>query len=288
MSLTSMLAKRGLPLRDFFELYLPNCAYMQKEWKSCGKPTIIPEGQINWGFVGAAFDYRMRYFFTVTPPDHFNAAKGAKFSPEIYLLFKEFSTNLTDFLSLNDPRARVLSSESERQLLSYCYVLAIYESLFRARVATNPLFNLPAGASTVDQLSMAPVAAIDDLYNLTNAAVDTLKNLFVKPIIANPTFTGSKDVGGADGDLIIENCLVEIKTTKATSLDKEMIYQLLGYVLLDYDDEYHMDEIGFYLSRVPALIKFPLEEAIEIMSNKAYNLINLRAEMRKLLLQPRS
>ena len=145
------------------------------------------------------------------------------------------------------------------------------------------LFNLPIGATVADLLALAPTADIDDLYNLINAAAHTLENLFSKPIIANPTFTGSIDVGGADADLIIENCLLEIKTTKNTSLDKEMVYQLLGYVLLDYDDEYRIGEIGFYLSRVPALIKFPLESAIEIMSNGAYDIISLRREIRELL-----
>ncbi len=265
MSLTKMLSKRELPLRQFFESRLPNCAYMQKEWKSCGKPVIIPEGQVNWGFVGAAFDYRVRYLFTITPPDRFNAARGSIQLPDNHFLFQEFATDLTNFLSLNDPRGRALSPATERQLASYCYVLAIYESLFRARVQSSPLFNLPIGATVADLLALAPTADIDDLYNLINAAAHTLENLFSKPIIANPTFTGSIDVGGADADLIIENCLLEIKTTKNTSLDKEMVYQLLGYVLLDYDDEYRIGEIGFYLSRVPALIKFPLESAIEIM-----------------------
>lgn len=102
-------------------------------------------------------------------------------------------------------------------------------------------------------------------------------------MIANPTFLGSSDVGGADADLIVDDRLIEIKTTKRKSLDRVTAYQLVGYLLLDYDDKYGINRLGFYASRVPALILWPAEGAIAVMSNGRETVGSLRRNLKKLL-----
>ena len=57
-----------------------------------------------------------------------------------------------------------------------------------------------------------------------------------KPATLHPVFAGARNVGGADGDLIVDGCLWDIKTTTQKAQGK-WLFQLLGYDLLDNDDD---------------------------------------------------
>ena len=274
MCLTSMLDARGLPLREFFESRLPNCKEMQKSWNTCGVPLIVPVEPVAWTLVGAAFDYRVRYLFTITRPERFVAALGA--GQEFEVPFANLASQLAQFTSNNHPCGALMSPSAEAELARFCYVLAMYESLFRAAVVNSPLFSLGAKASADEQLALAPPPAVADLVALTGAAVAAMGHLFKKSMISNPVFAGSLDVGGADADLIINRCLIDIKTTKNRSLDRRTAYQLVGYLLLDYENQYRINSLGFYLSRIPALIVWPVDEAIAIMSNGHETVSSLR------------
>ena len=50
----------------------------------------------------------------------------------------------------------------------------------------------------------------------------------------NPTFNRSEVIGGADADLIIDDMLIEIKTTQSNSIPTSDFNQVLAYALL-YD-----------------------------------------------------
>lgn len=102
-------------------------------------------------------------------------------------------------------------------------------------------------------------------------------------MISNPVFAGSVDVGGADADLIIDTCLIDIKTTKSKGLDRKTAYQLVAYLLLDYENQYRIDSLGFYLSRIPALIVWPADEAIAAMSNGLETVNSLRNDLKDFL-----
>ncbi len=278
-----MISRRGLPLREFFESRLPNCKEMQNSWKVSGEPSIVPAETVAWGIVGAAFDYRVRYLFTITPPERLVAAYGA--GQKFAIRYASLTDRLTSFLDQHDPRGVLMPYVLEAELARYCYVLAMYESLFRANVVNSPLYALQDEASADDQLALTPSAAVADLVALCDAAVTTLGHLFSKPMIPNPSFTGSGDVGGADADLIVGNCLIDIKTTKSKRLSRTMAYQLVGYALLDYEDKYRIETLGFYLSRVPVLITWPVDKAIATMSNGLETLSGLRSDLKSLLTQ---
>ncbi len=285
MSLTSLLDDRHGPVREFFEARLPNVRLMQDQWRAGGKCTILPAEPVSWGLVGAAFDYRIRYLFTITPPERFVAADGANLAyPRLRSCFINLSAGVNEFLDAHDPRARSLGHD-EPELARYCYVLAMYESLYRAAVADSPLFTLSIGAAVSDQLGLAPHSDVADLVALTEGSVRAFDGWFTKPVIANPTFAGSLDVGGADADLILDHCLIDIKTTKQPGLDRKMIYQLVGYVLLDYDDQYEINDLAFYSSRVPMLIRWPLNQLIGDMSEGRETVTGLRTGLRRALAQ---
>ncbi|MCD6423792.1 MAG: hypothetical protein J7L42_06735, partial [Elusimicrobia bacterium] len=84
---------------------------------------------------------------------------------------------------------------------------------------------------------------VENLGNVDEKDVKDLKKLIstVKPeyfkakkiCILNPTFgIASQLVGGADCDLVIDDAIVEIKTTKKLELMRRYFDQLIGYYIL--------------------------------------------------------
>ena len=100
----------------------------------------------------------------------------------------------------------------------------------------------------------------------------------------NPTFVGSRDLLGADADLIVEGCLVEIKTTIQRRVRDNWIDQLLGYVLLDYEDQFQINEVAIYLARQQTTLRWPIGLLLGPATTEKLNA--LRREFRDLLRTP--
>ena len=89
----------------------------------------------------------------------------------------------------------------------------------------------------------------------------------------NPKFgAASMLVGGADADLVLDGCLIDIKTTKYPRLDPRDFYQLIGYYLLygfdgiDCSDSkttgHEINSLAIYFSRFGYLWKFSVDEVL--------------------------
>lgn len=87
----------------------------------------------------------------------------------------------------------------------------------------------------------------------------------------NPTFgNASQLVGGADADLIIDDTLIDIKTTKNLRLDKGIFHQLVGYYILfkiggidNSPSKPRIERLGIYYSRHGELYTIPVRAVIE-------------------------
>lgn len=113
------------------------------------------------------------------------------------------------------------------------------------------------------------VADLRALLALVNESAFKAK----RTCLLNPEFgAASPLVGGADADLLIDDCLIDIKTTKNPHLDVRDFFQLIGYYLLHGFDGIHCDyskteahEINFlaiYFSRYGFLWKVAVEEVL--------------------------
>jgi hypothetical protein len=111
-------------------------------------------------------------------------------------------------------------------------------------------------------LAVVPDERVRDIARMSWACYEALHDYFERPIVLNPTFAGSEHVGGADGDLIFDHRLVEMKTTADARLDQTWLLQLLGYVLLDWNDEYGIDGLGVLLARGAALACWSLDRIL--------------------------
>ncbi len=109
----------------------------------------------------------------------------------------------------------------------------------------------------------------DDILDLRKVIHNTDINLF-KPnekAILNPTFgIGSKLVGGADADLIIDNTLIDIKVAKEMVLKRNYFNQLIGYYILYLIGgianfkNITIDSIGIYFARYNYLWSIKVSE----------------------------
>jgi hypothetical protein len=99
--------------------------------------------------------------------------------------------------------------------------------------------------------------------------------------VCGPVFAGSGDIGGADADYILDGLLLDCKATKdPRRLGREEIYQLAGYLLLDYDDQFGIDQVGLYLSRQGGLITWDAADFLRRLG-AAMPLAQLRERLRR-------
>jgi hypothetical protein len=95
--------------------------------------------------------------------------------------------------------------------------------------------------------------------------------------IANPTFgEGSVRIHGADGDLIVDDRLIDFKCTKETLVEPEAIRQVVCYALLanrfgvdGVDGKAGIYSLGIYMARTRRLYTFKLRECINSASDSA-------------------
>ncbi|MFJ4717547.1 hypothetical protein [Streptomyces luteogriseus] len=71
---------------------------------------------------------------------------------------------------------------------------------------------------------------------------------------------------GADADFILDGQLIDCKaTTRPDRMGRTELYQLAGYLLLNYHNDYAIKSVGLYLSRQGALIDWSVADFLGLM-----------------------
>ena len=131
-----------------------------------------------------------------------------------------------------------------------------------------------ACAAEVDRLMS------DEVRTLMEVAAGAFRG---REAICGPGFASSAAVGGADADFVVEGCPYEVKTTKAPR-EKLVgsVRQLLGYVLLDWSDDYKLQEAWLYFARQGHRMSWPLAQLLsETTGDPDATLAGLRDEFRR-------
>ena len=321
MSLTSELTRRDSPAKRFFRETFPNTRETLAQVRSALRDNELIH-RLNPGApphayaqIGAAIDYRIRYSFAPTPAPYLVAWRGAwaiadalpRDVPSFVLdvlrglqemipedtprvsgpVIAEFFNGLDRLVTLSAPHQRMLGLDEERALARYCLMLAAFEAVRRA-VAwpawPPPFLRDEPPASATDLLSAVPDDWVEDLTALSTAFAERYPEWRGAAATLNPTFAGSIDIGGADADFILDGCLWEIKTTKVNVGQSAYIYQLLGYALLDYDNEFGIARGGLLFPRQDTAVQWPLPELIETLSGRRdLDLRGLRQQFRAVI-----
>ncbi|MDG4793056.1 hypothetical protein [Micromonospora sp. WMMD1082] len=175
-----------------------------------------------------------------------------------------------------------------------CYALALLVELYRAAsVEYSRLMRLSESSRAADLLGLATDAEVTDLVAMRDLAAERLlSGLPPGPVTTGMTFDGSADLN-ADADLIAGGMLVDIKSgqggkpradgTRAASLARTDLDQLLGYTLMDYSDRYGLHTVAVYAARFGHLATWPIAELGERMAGRPIDLTRLRAEFAQVL-----
>lgn len=294
MSLTEMLNDPRSQLRGYLDSRLPNTRAVATTYRAAmadsgpGVPT--PAGLYGLGGasrrypageVGHAYNARVELLFgctlSVLPPSRHP------------LTGQDWETAETAFHEVFVPADAMggfthrSTDEEEEWLIRACYALGLFDQLHRAGPRPGmALLDLPSDAPVGDLLSLCPDPVADDLLALlarTRSALEPLSRAGSACVHAAPVFTGSADVDGADGDLIIDNGLLELKTTKSPGMTKRDVQQLAGYALLDYTDKYALSSVTYYNPRHGPALTTPLDELLTTLAGQPVTITAIRAEL---------
>lgn len=172
----------------------------------------------------------------------------------------------------------VLPDPDEVEMCRMCYAGAWFDELARRPGEDHKILNFIGENDfrNLDEvLAAAPRQAIDDMLRLARLAARSglgviRTRIHPSEVTAGPLFAGGADVGGADGDLIIAGTLIDIKTTMHPHRQLPAgLRQLLGYLLLDYDDWHAITGIGLYLVRQGKLCTWDLAELLPSLGTTA-------------------
>lgn len=236
------------------------------------KPMLAPPLTQNYRMIGRAFDYLMRFYIERLNPKSNTKPWVAEGAP----LF--LSRN-------NDGKLEVIRNYlSEARKLHKTYI--------EEGKLSDELISCTLRLAYLDSVYRTGELEFEALTNLSDKDIEDLKNLYsiidgnnFKAKLAcylNPSFGyASRIVNNADADLIIDNKLIDIKTTKNLELKLEDVHQLVGYYILvllggidcrvDFRKTNHLNyveevseitELCIYFSRHGFLYSMPISELI--------------------------
>src|SRR5712691_897169 len=245
--LTYELARKDSPIRQFFDGRLgTGLKDVQAAYRMAAGPVLVPgvpRDTAGAGTIGTAADWMMR--FVVHPaPSLGLAAQGAALCGMLPAL-KELAFTL-GFRDLGTEQftgpARGTGIEPDL-LYRACWGLSLLTEVYRRGpdiAAIGPIGRLPR-KSARSLLESVPDAGLDQLAALRGVMESALLSAVgARPGLwaIGPVFAGSQLMRG-DADLIAGGLLTELKTTgKKPSLGVTDMWQILGYVLMDYAGEF--------------------------------------------------
>jgi hypothetical protein len=290
--LTYELAQTDSPIRQFFDdRFAAGLKDAQATYRAAAGPILVsgvPRESADAGTIGTAADWMMRFLVHATPSLGL-AAQGASLCGMLPALkelafmlgFRDCGTG-----QFTGP-ARGTGTEPEL-LYRTCWGLALLTEVYRRGpdiAALGPLGRLPR-KSARSLLDAAPDAGLEQLAALRGVmesallpAVGARRGLWA----IGPVFAGSQIMRG-DADLIAGGLLTELKTTtKKPSLGVTDLWQVLGYVLMDYVDEFGITDVALFSARYGYLAQWNLDALLPQLAGRPVTVAPLRAEFQGLL-----
>lgn len=210
----------------------------------------------NYPLVGTSFDYLFRFYMEYENPHCITKSwvaehsivllkqtideYGKKTPKEMTDAFEKMTLCLQD--AKDTHREYMKSGNLSDDLIKSSIILAQMDAFYRSG-------RIPP---TLGQVESGDVQDLRNLISLVKPETFKAK----ETCFLNPTFGyGSQLVGGADADLIVDDILVDIKTTKFLLFTQEQYNQLIGYYILsklgkiNESEDIPISKIGIYFSR---------------------------------------
>lgn len=241
MSLTSFIKAS----KDYRDLIRDN--FIKPKFNA--GPLIAEPKTQNYGLVGTAFDYLLR--FKIERKNKCKAMPWIASTPKQIPLAEEINVEARTLLNLY-----LKTGKMTKALMESALKLATIDNVVRSG----------QGADMVGSINPLDLEDLSNLYKLIDA--DKFKSR--QSCYLNPTFgIGSELVAGADADLIIDGALIDVKTTIKPDFTRSYFEQLIGYFLLhiiDCEDRnvpVSIKKLGIYFSRHGCLFLMDVADLVD-------------------------
>lgn len=278
MSLTRFLKNKDV--RERFRQEFPRPEFKLK------MEMLAPPVTRRYLLVGTAFDYLMRFYLKRLNPDAVTGRWVAESWPVgLAITIPGVQPCYVDgegWCIIQPPETL---PENAKRLVGICQQIVeqakmVYSSYLASGAMTDEVMRSALLLAQLDPIVRSGyvdenLGTIDDgdVTDLRNLVSIVNRELFKakKLCMLNPTFgEASRLVGGADADLLIDDALIEIKTTKTLKLDRNYLNQLIGYYILfkiggidDVPSEPKIERLGIYYSRYGELYTFPVRAVVD-------------------------
>lgn len=248
MSLTTFI--KELEVRNLFLKYFKKPEFTVKVEIKAKVITRQPM------LVGTAFDYLLRFMVKRSNPE--TVEKPWVAENALTLLHDKKSKDTAKSViqrAKGDKSDYLKTGNMNRDVITSAIKLAQLDGIFRS--------NNTAFIQKVGVINEEDVEDLANIISITPTEIFKAKSF----CFLNPTFgSASYLVGGADADLVIDDALIDIKTTKEMKLTSDVFNQLIGYTALtrlgSIDDKYdghNIRNVCVYFSRHGYLHKMPVD-----------------------------
>ncbi len=285
MSLTSFLKNNDV--KEKFQQEFPKPRLTEK------KELLAPPLTVHYFLVGTAFDYLLRFYLKRLNPQAFDKRWVAEESLKVLFTFKEgfviyADTGEVDVEPALKPdkadmamfrKIKRILSEARNEYQVYLKTGKITKTLLTSAMLLANLDIIFRTGRFEDYVELDTVSK-EDIKDLANLIGIIDPNLFKtkKVCLLNPTFgEASKLVGGADADVIVDDTLVEIKTTKKLQLTRDYYNQLIGYYTLykiagidGMPPKHKIKNVAIYFSRHAYFYVIPVQGHINKAASSTF------------------
>ena len=238
------------------------------------KQILAPPVTKHYPLVGTAFDYLMRFYIKHLNPKAIAKEWVAELSLDWMSLVSFASKKHSIPTDIDDTlleKASRMLSQAKRAYSDYIKSGETNDELIRCTILLAQL-DIYFRAGIIDEsfgiIDEGDVIDLRQLISIINPDSFKAKEL----CLLNPTFgEASELMQGADADLVIDNALIDIKTTTKLEFKRDHFNELIGYYTLykiggipDAPVEPKIENLGLYYSRYGELYIFPVASVISL------------------------
>lgn len=254
MSLTSFL-ENNPDVRDRFRQEFAKPKF------SKGAKILAPPLTANYGAVGTAFDYLFRFLIQQLNP---HAVGNPRWVAE--LVVAKYLADKPELLA----KGKKIISRARHDLSVFLKEGQIFDALIESALMLATLDPVHRKKKGHELIGIFDKDDLQDLKNLVSA-VDRKTFTSEGLCLLNPTFgEASRLVSGADADLVLDETLIDIKTVKDLSLERNYFDQVLGYYVLQHIGgigklslKPKITKVAIYFSRYGYLHVMPIAEIVD-------------------------
>lgn len=209
--------------------------------------------------VGTAFDYLLRFLVNRL---NRRAIAGC-------WVAEEAVDHLADDPALH-AKGKKIVSRAKKHFADYLKTGHMCEALMKSALLLATLDAIWRSPRGREKIGVVLENGVQDLKNLV-AAFDQTLFTAKRLCLLNPSFgRASSLVGGADADLVVDDTIIDVKTTTDLSLKTEAFHQVLGYYVLHHiggvgglNPKPTITKVAIYFSRHGYLHVMQLSEVID-------------------------